>query len=99
MFMVNVESFLTRKNMTKVELCSALGIDPKSSLISAYEKGRSNPSYDMCVKLLGMGMTIEELFGVSIPEKAYEKVTSLKEFVEIFQKSMNETLDSVKKNL
>lgn len=97
--MVKIESFLNRKGMSKADLCRAFNIDSKSSIFSSYEKGRAYPSYETCLKLLEMGMTVEELFGISEAEKNVEKISSLKDFVELFQKSMNETLDSVKKNL
>lgn len=61
--MVGLKSFLNRLNMTKADLCRELDIDPKSSLLSSYEKGRTYPSYEKCKKLLEMGMTVEELFG------------------------------------
>lgn len=48
----------------KAELCRRLGIDPKSNILSSYEKGRTNPSHEMAVKLLNLGMTVEELFGI-----------------------------------
>lgn len=64
MVMIDIESFLSRKGMNKADLCREIGKDPKSSLLSSYEKGRSNPSFEICFKLLSMGMTVEELFGI-----------------------------------
>ena len=62
--MIDVKSFLYRKGMRKADLYRELGMDPKSSLLSSYEKGRSNPSYEVCDKLLRLGMTVEELYGI-----------------------------------
>lgn len=62
--MIDVKSFLFRKGMRKADLYRELGMDPKSSLLSSYEKGRSNPSYEVCDKLLRLGMTVEELYGI-----------------------------------
>lgn len=62
--------FLLRTGMSKADLLRNLGLDPKSSLIAAYASGRATPSYDMCVRLLHHGMTIEELFGPEIWEQA-----------------------------
>lgn len=50
--------------MSKADLYRSLGMDPKSSLLSAYEKGRSKPSFEICDKLIRLGMTVEELFGI-----------------------------------
>lgn len=60
---MDMKSFLNRKGMTKAELCRRLGIDPKSSVVGAYEKGRSNPSFEICEKLIPLGITAQELFG------------------------------------
>ena len=49
--------------MRKADLCRVFGLDPKSSLMSSYEKGRSDPSYDKCEKLIRLGITAQELFG------------------------------------
>ena len=60
---MDIKSFLIRKGMTKAELCRKLGIDPKSSLVTSYEKGRSNPSFEICEKIIPLGITAQELFG------------------------------------
>ena len=61
---IDIESFLDRMKMTKAELLRRIGEDPKSSILSAYEKGRSYPSFEMCAKLLKAGMKVAELFGI-----------------------------------
>ena len=61
--MVDIKSFIERLGMRKADLCRALGMDPQSSLMSSYEKGRSDPSYDKCEKLIRLGITAQELFG------------------------------------
>ena len=63
---MDIESFLNRTKRSKADLLRDLECDPKSSLVSAYIAGRSKPSYEMCEKLLKLGMTIKELFGDEI---------------------------------
>jgi len=65
---MDFDGFLERTNKSKADLLREIGLDPKSSLLSAYIAGLSMPSYDMCIKLLQCGMTIEELFGKNIWE-------------------------------
>lgn len=67
--MVDIKSFIDRKHMSKADLARALDIDPKTSVISAYEKGRAGPSYSVCKKLLVLGMSVQELFGKEVAEK------------------------------
>lgn len=63
---MDVKSFLDRTHITKADLLRKLGKDPKSSLISAYQSGTSNPSIEIAVKLIKLGMTPLELFGEEI---------------------------------
>ncbi|MBO7324956.1 MAG: helix-turn-helix transcriptional regulator [Bacteroidales bacterium] len=99
--MIDLKSFLKREKMTKAALCRKIGIDPKSSLLSAYEKGRSCPSYDVCVKLLEAGMMVEELFGVEYKKMHQEFIVppSTQEIFDSpeFQLGMKRTIEKLKK--
>lgn len=75
--MVKIDTYLRRTGMTKSALLRLIGEDPKSSILSAYEAGRSNPSYEKCVKLLMSGMTIDELFGDEIAQKVRESYRNM----------------------
>lgn len=55
-------SFLRRKNMTQAELSKRLETTPGN--VNRWAKGDGVPSYELCAKLLRLGMTVEELFGV-----------------------------------
>lgn len=59
--MVNVKEFIARIGIAQDELAKRLGLKP-STVYSWTSKG-TTPTYDVCVKLLEMGMTVEELFG------------------------------------
>ena len=102
MCMIDLESFLKREKLTKAALCRKIGIDPKSSLLSAYEKGRSCPSYEICVELLKAGMTVEELFGVEYKKMHQEFVvpTSTQEIFDSpeFQIGMKNAIEKLKKD-
>lgn len=65
---MDIESFLNRTSRTKADLLRDLGMDPKSSLISSYQNGRSNPSFDVVGRLLKLGMAPIELFGKEIDD-------------------------------
>lgn len=67
--MMDIDSFLNRTNKRKADLLRDLGMNPKSSLISAYISGASNPSYDVMLKLIELGITAQELFGEEIGSK------------------------------
>ena len=59
---------------TKEQFGNALGCT--HGLVSQWSSGKTRPSYDMCRKLLELGATVEELFGVdcrgSCPHAAQE---------------------------
>lgn len=65
---MDVQSYLNRTKKTKADFLRELGKDPKSSLIAAYEKGRSDPSFAMVNKMLKLGMTPLEIFGKEIDD-------------------------------
>ena len=76
--MVDIKSFIERKGMRKADLCRALGMDSTSSLMSSYEKGRSDPSYDKCEKLIRLGITVQELFGEELGNLLLENSLQVK---------------------
>lgn len=59
--MVNVKEFIARIGIGQDELAKRLGLKP-STVYSWTSKG-TTPTYEVCQKLLEMGMTVEELFG------------------------------------
>ena len=69
---MDIDAFLKRTNRTKADLLRELGCDPKSSLISSYIAGRAFPPYDVCLKLVNLGITPRELFGEEVDEKFRE---------------------------
>lgn len=68
--MVRVQKFIKRVGIADHDaLADKLGISRKA--VDSWSSGSRNPTYDMCVKLLDLGMTVEELFG-----KAYQSSAS-----------------------
>lgn len=64
--MVNVQEFIKRVGIADHdELAQKLGI--KKGTVDSWSSGSRNPTYEVCVKLLDLGMTVDELFG-----KAYQ---------------------------
>lgn len=60
--MVNVQGFIDRVGIADhFELAAKLGV--KKSTVDSWSSGARTPTYDVCVKLLDLGMTVEELFG------------------------------------
>lgn len=76
--MADISSFTNALGISKAELCRRLGLKPKSNTLSLYDKGKSNPPYEMCKKLLELGMTVEELFGPEIAAKVVISRNELK---------------------
>lgn len=60
---MNLQSFLDRVNIKQADLAKAIDTSPGN--VNRWAKGEGVPSYELCVKLLELGMTTEELFGVS----------------------------------
>lgn len=74
--MVNVQEFIDRVGIKgHEELAEKLGV--KKSAVSAWSAGVRTPTYDMCVKLLELGMTVKELFGKAYPSVSGKTVIDL----------------------
>lgn len=70
--MLKIDKYLQRAGMSKADVLRLIGEKPNSSILPAYESGRSNPSYEKCFQLLMNGMSIDELFGDEIANKVRE---------------------------
>jgi transcriptional regulator with XRE-family HTH domain len=72
--MMNIQGFIDRVGIADhAELAARLGT--KKSTVDSWSSGARTPTYDMCMKLLELGMTVEELFGkpyLSSVSKAHE---------------------------
>jgi len=61
-----IKSFRDRLRLNQAELAEKLGIVQGN--ITAWESGRGTPSFQISKKLLELGITVEELFGVEYNE-------------------------------
>ena len=60
--MLKIQDFIERMGFKGHEdLAKKLGV--KKGTVSSWSSGDRTPTYDMCQKLLELGMTVEELFG------------------------------------
>jgi len=64
---VGIRKFREKMQVSQTELAEKLDI--LQSNVSAWEIGRSTPSFEIAKKLFEMGITVEELFGIE-----YEKM-------------------------
>ena len=67
--MVRIYDFLKRTGIgDRDELARRLGVSRKA--VDSWSSGWRNPTYDMCIQLMELGMTVEELFGYPYPSSA-----------------------------
>lgn len=59
---IDLISFLGRIKMTQAELARRIETTPGN--VNRWAKREGVPGYDLCRKLLLLGMTVEELFGI-----------------------------------
>ena len=72
--MVNIQKFIDRVGIkSHEELAEKIGAT--KSAVSSWSAGVRTPTYEKCVALLELGMTVEELFGK--PYNQTEKKTTL----------------------
>ena len=61
-FKMDIFSFLRRKNIKQADLSRLLKTVPGN--VTRWVKEEGVPSYELCGKLLSLGMTVEELWGI-----------------------------------
>lgn len=67
--MVRVKEFIKRVGIADHDaLAEKVGVSKKT--VDSWSSGGRTPTYDVCVKLLELGMTVEELFGKPYPSSA-----------------------------
>ncbi|MCL2282160.1 MAG: helix-turn-helix domain-containing protein [Fibromonadales bacterium] len=71
-------SFITRKNISRKELADILEVNRAS--ISQYISGTHGVVWEKIEKLVGLGITPEELFGKELGQKMKESI--LEEYLE-----------------
>lgn len=59
---MDIKSFLQRSGISQTEL--AQRIETTDQNVSRWVKNKGTPSYEFCVKLLRLGITTAELFGI-----------------------------------
>lgn len=63
---MEIQSFLARKGYSQTSLAEKLGTTSQN--VNRWVTGVGVPSYEFCKKLLELGMTIGELFGIELSE-------------------------------
>lgn len=64
---MDILKFLNRTNRSQSDLARELGID--SSSVNNWIRGKNTPKYELCVRLLDMGIDIDELFSSAVWER------------------------------
>lgn len=71
--MFECQKFLDRMGWKQEDLAKALG--SKQSRVSNWNTGVASPRYNEILKLIDLGVTIEELFGDDVAEKLKSRMT------------------------
>lgn len=67
--MLKIQEFIKRVGIADhEELAEKVGVSKKA--VDSWSSGGRTPTYDVCHKLLELGMTVEELFGKPYPSSA-----------------------------
>lgn len=92
--MVKVQEFINRVRISShEELAEKLGVE--KGTVSSWSSGVRNPTYKVCIKLLDMGMTVEELFGKDYSLSVSNTEEELQKRFKYFMKKMIDNLDRI----
>lgn len=76
--MVDIQNFIDRVGIrSHEELAEKIGAT--KSAVSSWSAGVRTPTYEKCLALLELGMTVEELFGKPYPSTAKRTTLELDE--------------------
>lgn len=64
---MDILKFLNRTNRSQSDLARELGVDASS--VNNWIRGKNTPKYELCLRLLDMGIGIDELFSADAWEK------------------------------
>lgn len=92
--MVNVQEFIKRAGIANHwELAKLLGI--KRGTVDSWSSGERTPTYEMCERLLKLGMSVEELFGHPYPSTADAAENDFNRKASFFVKKLFEHIDKL----
>lgn len=88
---VFIDSFMKRLGCkNQQELADKLGMS--QGAVSAWGSGTRSPRYEDCVRLLQMGMTVEELFGEDVAKSVAVSNFKIDENTEEFDAKVKESM-------
>lgn len=87
---MDILGFCKRQGMTQAALSKAL--DTSGANVNKWVNGKGFPSYEICKRLLELGMRVDELFDVDYEyvQQTVSKPISHDDFMEKFNKAMEE---------
>lgn len=91
--------FLKDNGYSQTDLAKLL--DTSVQNVNKWCNGGGVPSYEFCQRLLQIGMSVEDLFGVSgvgVPPSKIQPLAT-EEFIDILKTALNESLDKVKSRI
>lgn len=88
--------FLKDNGYTQTDVAKLLDTSVKN--VNKWCNGGGVPSYEFCQRLLQIGMSVEDLFGISGVDVPPSKIPPLasSELIDILKAALNESLDKVK---
>lgn len=92
--MVNVQDFIRRVGIANHdELAEKVGVKKKT--VDSWSSGERTPTYDVCEKLLKLGMSVEELFGYPYPSTANSAENDFNRKASYFFNKLIEHIDNL----
>ena len=97
---MDIQNFMKEHGYTQTDLAKMLNTSVQN--VNKWVNGGGVPSYEFCQRLLQIGMSVEDLFGISTESvgkaSSLHPLTSL-EFVETLQEVLNNSLEGIKQRI
>lgn len=87
---------MKERGYTKTDLAKMLNTSVQN--VNKWVNGGGVPSYEFCQRLLKIGMSVEDLFGVQVESSSPSKIEPITtaEFIDILKETLENSLDGIK---
>lgn len=93
---MDIQNFMKERGYTQTDLAKMLNTSVQN--VNKWVNGGGVPSYEFCQRLLQIGMSVEDLFGIQVESSSPSKIEPITtaEFIDILKETLDNSLDGIK---
>ena len=93
---MEIQNFMKEHGYSQTDLAKMLNTSVQN--VNKWVNGRGVPSYEFCQRLLQIGMSVEDLFGIQVGSQNASRLEPMTtaEFIDILKETLDNSLDGIK---